>query len=264
MKVHVGTSGYGYKEWKGKFYPEKIPPGEMLHFYSGRLNTVEINNTFYHMPTVGVLKAWSEQVPDDFIFAIKAPQVITHLKRLKNVEEETGYLFRTLSVLEKKFGPILFQFPKSFRADPPRLKAFLGLVPAGISCAFEFRSPSWLDTEIQDLLRESQHSLCIADSDETPAGEIITTAQWGYLRLRRSNYEETDLLQWTDRILLQKWEKAFVFFKHEDDAAKGPEMAMRFQELLAAGAKKSGTGAPGPASIPLQRSDVCYISYRGR
>jgi len=229
MKIYVGTSGYGYKEWKGKFYPEKISPKEMLRLYSERLTAVEINNTFYHMPTKAVLASWAEQVPDDFVFALKAPQVITHLKRLRNVGEETGYLFRTLSVLDRKLGPVLFQFPKSFRADRPALEDFLALLP-DVSCAFEFRSPSWLDGEIPDLLRRRGCSLCIADSDEDPTNEIINTALWGYLRLRRSDYTDADLSQWIERILSQKWERAFVFFKHEEEA-KGAETAMRFREL---------------------------------
>jgi len=239
MKIHVGTSGYAYKEWKGKFYPEKISPKEMLRFYSGRLDTVEINNTFYHMPTESVLTSWAEQVPGDFVFALKAPQAITHLKRLRNVSGETEYLFRTLSALDRKLGPVLFQFPKSFRADRAALQDFLGLIPADTSCAFEFRSPSWADDEILDLLRERGSSLCTADADENPAKEIIRTAPWGYLRLRRSDYTDADLSQWLERILSQKWEEAFVFFKHEGDDAKGPargpEMAVRFRELAAGG-----------------------------
>jgi uncharacterized protein YecE (DUF72 family) len=231
MKIHVGTSGYGYKEWKGKFYPEKIPPKEMLRFYSGRLGAVEINNTFYHMPSEGVLKSWASQVPDDFVFALKSPQVITHLKRLRAVDEETGYLFRTLRVLGRKLGPVLLQFPKSFRADPKALKDFLALIPGNMSCAFEFRSASWLDAEILDLLGERGCSLCTADSDENPANEIIPTAPWGYLRLRRSDYTNADLSQWMERIISQKWKRAFVFFKHEEDAI-GPEMAIRFRELI--------------------------------
>jgi uncharacterized protein YecE (DUF72 family) len=229
MKIYVGTSGYGYKEWKGIFYPEKLSAKEMLRFYSERLSSVEINNTFYHMPTEGVLSSWAEQVPRDFVFAIKAPQVITHLKRLRNVGEEAEYLFRALSILGRKLGPVLFQFPGSFHADRPALDDFLGLLP-DISCAFEFRSPSWLKLEILDLLRKKGHSLCIADADENPANEIIKTASWGYLRLRRSDYTDADLSQWLARIRSQKWERAFVFFKHEDEA-KGPEMAMRFREL---------------------------------
>jgi uncharacterized protein YecE (DUF72 family) len=232
MKIYVGTSGYAYKEWKGIFYPEKISPKEMLRFYSERLSAVEINNTFYRMPKESVLTSWAEQVPGDFVFALKAPQVITHLKRLWDVSEETEYLFNTLSVLDGKLGPILFQFPKSFRVNAPALKDFLHLIPATASCAFEFRNPSWFDDTILDLLREKGSSLCAADTDENPANEIIHTAPWGYLRLRRSDYTDAELSQWLGRILLQKWERAFVFFKHEDDDAKGPEMAVRFRELV--------------------------------
>jgi uncharacterized protein YecE (DUF72 family) len=231
MKIHVGTSGYAYKEWKGKFYPEKISPTEMLRFYSTRLNTVEINNTFYRMPTESVLTSWAEQVPGDFVFALKAPQVITHLKRLWNVLDETEYLFRTLSALDRKLGPVLFQFPKSFRANRPALEDFLDLIPNDRVCAFEFRSPSWFVDEILDLLHNRGSSLCIADTDENSANEIIPTAPWGYLRLRRSDYTDADLSRWLERILLQKWKEAFVFFKHEDDDAKGPELAVRFREL---------------------------------
>jgi uncharacterized protein YecE (DUF72 family) len=183
------------------------------------------------MPTKGVLASWAEQVPDDFVFALKAPQIITHLKRLRNVGEETEYLFRTLSVLENKLGPVLFQFPKSFHEDRHALEDFLALLPGKMSCAFEFRSSSWLDAEILDLLREREYSLCTPDADENPADGIINTAQWGYLRLRRSDYTDADLSQWMKRILSQKWEKAFVFFKHEEEAV-GPETAMRFQELV--------------------------------
>ncbi len=240
-KIYVGTSGYAYKEWKGKFYPEKISPKEMLRFYSGRLNAVEINNTFYRMPNESVLTSWAEQVPSGFVFALKAPQVITHLKRLRDVSEETKYLFRTLSVLDKKLGPVLFQFPKSFRAARPVLEHFLSLILDDMTCAFEFRSPTWLDDEILDLLRKKGASLCIADSDENPAQEIISTASWGYLRLRRSDYTDGELSDWIERILSQKWERAFVFFKHEDEAG-GAEIALRFNELIASRAKKVKTG----------------------
>lgn len=230
MKIRVGTSGYGYKEWKGIFYPEKISPHEMLHFYSERLNTVEINYTFYHMPTVAGLTDWAEQVPDDFTFALKAPQVITHLKLLRHVDEETKYFFKTLALLGQKAGPPLFQFPGSFRANLEVLEEFLTLIPDNRSCAFEFRSKSWFKDKILDLLRAKGHSFCTADSDEKPVDKIISTANWGYLRLRRSDYREADLLQWLERILAQNWEEAFVFFKHEEEA-KGPELARRFQGL---------------------------------
>ncbi len=231
MKIHVGTSGFAYKEWKGKFYPEKISPKELLRFYSSRLNTVEINNTFYHMPNAGVLTSWADQVPRDFVFALKAPQVITHMKQLRHVSSESRYLFKSISVLERKLGPVLFQFPPSFRIDAAALEEFLALIPRGTPCAFEFRGPSRLDAGTLDLLRAKGHSLCIADADESPAHEIISTADWGYLRLRRSDYTETDLSQWAEKVLSQKWEQVFVFFKHED-GARGPELAMRFHEVI--------------------------------
>ncbi len=230
MKIFVGTSGYAYKEWKGIFYPEKISSGEMLRFYSQHFTAVEINNTFYRMPTEGVLTSWAEQVHDDFVFAIKAPQVITHLKRLRNVAEETEYLFRTLPVLKSKLGPVLFQFPGSFRVDRPALEDFLGLITGDMSCAFDFRSPSWIDNEVLDVLRKKGCCLCIEDTDENPPSEILSTAPWGYLRLRRPDYSEADLSEWLQRIISQKWERAFVFFKHEEEA-KGAEMARHFRQL---------------------------------
>jgi uncharacterized protein YecE (DUF72 family) len=241
MKIYIGTSGFGYKEWKGNFYPEKISPKEMLRFYGERLRAVEINNTFYHMPTKSLLASWAEQVPDGFVFALKAPQIITHLKRLRDVREETETLFGTLSVLDRKLGPVLFQFPKSFHADRPALEAFLDLIPDHRSCAFEFRSSSWRDDEILNLLHQRGYSLCIADTDETPANEIVSTAPWGYLRLRRLDYTEVDLSQWTERIFSQKWERAFIFFKHEEEAI-GPQRAMRFQELVDSGVKNPKKG----------------------
>ena len=236
MKIHAGTSGYGYKEWKGVFYPEKLPASEMLGFYSQRLSTVEINYTFYHMPTERVLATWAEQVPADFAFVLKAPQVITHRKRLHNVDEECTYFFRTLAALGRKMGPVLFQFPASFHLNRPLLEGFLTLIPENIHAAFEFRSPSWFGPEILEMLGAKDCSLCIADSDEQPAAGIIGTASWGYLRLRRADYTEADLAAWQEKILAQKWQQAYVFFKHEDKA-KGPEMAMHFHEL--AGLKRT-------------------------
>ncbi len=237
MKIFVGTSGYSYKEWKGKFYPDKIPPRDMLRFYWERLTAVEINNTFYRLPKEEVLLSWAEQVPDDFVFALKAPQVITHRKRLRDVREEAEYFFKTLSVLDRKLGPVLFQFPPSFRADRPALEIFLALIPDTMAAAFEFRHPSWLEGEILELLRARGFSLCLADTDENPAEEVITTATWGYLRLRRAAYTAADLSRWLAMIRSQNWEKALVFFKHEEEA-KGPEMAVHFRQLVDSGLEK--------------------------
>jgi len=230
MKIFVGTSGYGYKEWRGKFYPGEISPHAMLNFYAQRFGTVEINNTFYHMPTANIMISWTQQVPVDFVFTFKAPQVITHRKRLRNVGAEIQYLIRTLSVLQGKLGPVLFQFPESFQADPQVFENFLTLIPDQISCAFEFRNSSWFGNNILGMLQEKRCALCITDTDDNPAHDVISTAAWGYLRLRRSDYKDADLSHWLKKIRLQQWKKVFVFFKHED-MAKGPELAMNFKKL---------------------------------
>lgn len=233
MQIHVGTSGYAFKEWKGAFYPEKIPAKAMLGFYAQRLSAVEINYTFYHLPTPAVLGGWAAQVPDGFAFALKASQVITHRKRLRQAAEETGFFFQSLAALGNKAGPVLFQFPPFFHADPTALKEYLPLLPADRRCAFEFRHPSWLVPEILELLRAHGHSLCLADTDEQPLKELVSTADWGYLRLRRGDYSEAELGQWLARIRAQPWRNAYLFFKHEDEtqAAKGPKMAMDFRQL---------------------------------
>ena len=232
MKLHVGTSGYGYKEWQGIFYPERISPKEMLRFYSERFNAVEINYTYHHMPTERLLASWAGLVPEAFVFVLKAPQVITHVKRLKEVNEEADYLFRTVLLLGNRLGAILLQFPAFFRADLPRLEAFLDLIPEAVHCAFEFRSPTWVEAGVAALLRGRGHTLCTADTDENPAKVIVGAAPWGYLRLRRSGYTDADLAQWLKRVQSQGWERAFVFFKHEEEAV-GPKLALRFRELAA-------------------------------
>jgi uncharacterized protein YecE (DUF72 family) len=233
MKILTGTSGYGYKEWKGNFYPEKLSADKMLAFYSRRLSTVEINNTFYRMPTASVVQSWAEQVPAGFTFVIKAPQIITHVKRLKEVKEETRYFFKTIAFLGKKLGPVLFQFPGSFRENLSLLEDFLGLVPPRALCAFLFRNKSWFQEETYGLLRNGKFCLGLEDTDEEPIRDIVGTASWGYLRLRRTDYTEEELSQWADKVTAQGWKKAFVFFKHEDDeAARGPQLAESFNELV--------------------------------
>jgi uncharacterized protein YecE (DUF72 family) len=132
MNLYVGTSGYSYKEWKGSFYPEKIPAKEMLSYYSQRLSTVEINATFYRMPQPSMLENWKEQVPSTFRFSLKAPQRITHFKRLKETEEETKYFLETAVVLGDQLGVTLFQLPPNMKKDLPRLESFLAQLPEAI------------------------------------------------------------------------------------------------------------------------------------
>lgn len=230
MNLHVGTSGYSYKEWKGNFYPEDLPAKEMLSYYSRRLAAVEINNTFYRLPQASMIENWRDQVPPEFRFSIKATQRITHIKRLNNCADETKYLLETASLMGERLGVVLFQLPPNSKKDAERLKNFLTLLPDDKRAAFEFRHESWFDDEILDALRAKNCALVVSDTDEKPLHEIISTASWGYLRLRRINYEDDDLAKWMTRVQEQKWNDAFVFFKHEDEGV-GPKLAAKFLEL---------------------------------
>jgi len=229
MNLYVGTSGYSYKEWKGSFYPEKMPARKMLSHYAERFKTVEINNSFYQMPKPSVLEVWAGEVPADFKFVLKAPQRITHFQRLKNSGESVALLFEVAGVLKKRLGPVLFQLRSDMKKDAPRLHDFLKLLPRG-RAAIEFRHPSWFDEEIYDLLRKRQAAFCIAEAEDGPEVPFVSTTDFGYMRLRRPDYGDTELKKWIKRVRQQDWKNAFVFFKHEDEG-KGPQMAERFLEL---------------------------------
>jgi uncharacterized protein YecE (DUF72 family) len=230
MKIYVGTSGYSYKEWKGSFYPAELPDGDMLSYYGGRFNTVEINNTFYRLPTAKLLASWAAQVPEGFRFTLKASRKITHEKRLKEAQEETDYLVRTALGLDGRLGTILFQLPPNLKKDAPRLENFLKLLPRDLRASFEFRHPTWMDDEVFALLRGANAALCLSDTDESPAAELPSTADWGYLRLRRSGYETADLAAWAQKLRERKWKEAYLYFKHEE-AGIGAQLAERFREL---------------------------------
>jgi uncharacterized protein YecE (DUF72 family) len=242
MTLYVGTSGYAYKEWKGSFYPADLPDGEMLRFYAGRFNTVEINNTFYRMPKTAVVEGWGAEVGDGFRFVLKASQRITHFQRLKDAGDTLGYLLRAAGALGGRQGPLLFQLPPNMRKDAPRLAEFLALLPPGRRAAFEFRHASWFDDEVFALLGDHQAALCVAEAEDELEIPVVATTDWGYLRLRRPDYADGELEAWVDRVRELGWKDAFVFFKHED-AGKGPRMAERFLEL--AGSAYGSSGPPG-------------------
>ena len=228
--LYLGTSGYSYKAWKGSFYPEDLPDKQMLRFYGERFRTVEINNTFYRMPKASVLEAWAGEVGADFKFVLKASQRITHMQRLKGVENSVSYLLEVAAALKEKLGPLLFQLPPNLKKDAPRLRDFLGLLPAERRAAFEFRHQSWFDSEVFDLLREHKAVLCIAEAENDLEIPFVSTADWGYLRLRKPDYGDAEMKDWVGRVRQQNWRDAFIFFKHEE-AGKGPAMARRFLEL---------------------------------
>lgn len=231
MQVLAGTSGFSYKEWKGTFYPEDLAADEMLRFYASRFAAVEINATFYRMPSENQLLAWASQVPETFTFVLKASRRITHDKRLVDVAEETGYFLKTATVLGGRLGPTLFQLPPNFKKDVERLRTFLALVPRRWRAALEFRHPSWFDDDVFAALQEHNAALCIAHTGEDTDAPFKSTADWGYLRLRQEQYEAGALEKWASLVLKEAWTDAFVFFKHEEEGT-GPRLAAEFGGLV--------------------------------
>jgi len=232
--IVAGASGYSFKEWKGTFYPEKMKPEEMLAFYSARLPTVEINNTFYQMPKAAVLENWANTTPEDFKFAIKASRRITHMSRLKadSAADSVKFLYATLAALGPKRGPVLFQLPPFLKKDLPRLSEFLALLPSGHGAAFEFRNDSWFDDDVYDALKAAGASLCLSER-ESEGGDnapppLIETADWGYVRLRLETYSDADLQQWAERLAATAWREVYVYFMHEPTAPDYAQTLMRF------------------------------------
>ena len=232
MSLYVGTSGFSYKEWKGKFYPEKLRAEQMLQFYGEHFRTVEINNTFLGMPRVSSLKRWAGEVPADFIFALKAPRQITHDRKLRDAGDLACQFFEIAGALTEHRGPVLFQLPPTSKKDGPRLRAFLASLPSQLRAAFEFRHPSWFDDEVFGLLRDHRAALCVADDDGELEVPFVATADWGYLRLRRPDYADAELQEWVKRVQEQDWRDVFVFFRHEDEG-RGPRLAKQYMELSA-------------------------------
>jgi uncharacterized protein YecE (DUF72 family) len=231
MPALIGTSGYAYPKWKGSFYPPKIPSKKLLEYYASKLSTVEINNTFYDLPELTTVAGWAAQVPASFIFAIKAPQKITHHLRLKPGSAEVlAELLRLVAPLGKKRGPLLFQLPPNLKKDTGLLAAFLAGLPKKERAAFEFRHESWFGDDVFRLLEEARVALCIAESEKL-ATPLVATADWGYLRLRREDYVKKDLAAWAKKVAAQKWKRAFIYFKHEDTGS-GPRFAAQLATFM--------------------------------
>jgi uncharacterized protein YecE (DUF72 family) len=230
--IRIGTSGYNYPEWRGSFYPEKFPSGKMLAYYAEQFSTVEINYTFYRMPNAKTVAGWAADTPPGFSFTLKAPQRITHIARLREIDEPLRYFLDTAAGLGPKLGAVLFQLPPNFRKDLGRLGGLLALLSTGLRCAFEFRHDSWFADDVYARLRAANAALCVADTEDATT-PLEVTADWGYLRLRDQGYTAADLEQWSRTIqrLGTSWRGAFVYFKHEE-AGAGPALARQLQALL--------------------------------
>jgi uncharacterized protein YecE (DUF72 family) len=228
----VGTSGYNYREWKGSFYPEDVGEKQMLAYYAERFSSVEINYTFYRMPTVRMLANWARETPDRFLFTLKAPRRITHDQRLRSIEDTLAFFCEVAETLGPKLGALLFQLPPFLKKDVELLEVFLHDLPTGLKPAVEFRHASWFTDETFEVLKRFGVALCVADTEEhtTP---FQVTAPFGYMRLRRAEYDEAALQAWVERIAAAGWENVFVYFKHEERGT-GPQFATQFATLLSA------------------------------
>jgi uncharacterized protein YecE (DUF72 family) len=231
MALHVGTSGWAYPAWKPVFYPEKLAQKKFLQFYAGRLNAVEVNYSFRQFIKETTLLNWIAETPPDFAFCVKAHQSITHIRRLKNVDESLQRFLDSIQPLAAagKLGPSLFQLPPNMKADAALLDDFCAKLPRNFRAVFEFRHESWFDDPIYRVLGKHNQALCFAESDDlrTP---IVLTATFSYYRLRRSDYSADDRGAIAERIArgLEAYREIFAFFKHEET----PEGALWAEELL--------------------------------
>ncbi len=220
--IRIGTSGWMYDHWKGPFYPEDMTSDEMLPFYTEVFDTVEVNNTFYQLPSKEKVRAWRDDSPEGFLFIIKANRYITHMKNLLDPEEPVNTLMERIEILGPKLGPILFQLPPQWNVNAERLASFLDVLPQGPRYAFEFRDKSWYREEIYDLLEEAEAAFCIHDHRDAPSPEKMT-ADFTYLRFHGprgdygGTYREEHLRQWADKV--KSWEEAgrdvYAFFNND-------------------------------------------------
>ena len=227
-RIWFGTSGFSYKEWRPIFYPEGLSDKQFLPYYASRLNSVEIDYTFYRMPTGKTIESWKSATPDDFRFTLKASQQITHRERLKVPSDALTYLLGVVTGLESRLGMILYQLPPFFKCDAQKLEMFVSTLPRGIPAAFEFRHDSWFNADVYRILRQHGAALCIHDADDhtTP---LELTAPFTYVRLRRSEYDSSRRREWQDR--LKNWAandvEVFGYIKHEDNP-NAPLIALEF------------------------------------
>lgn len=240
MRLYAGSSGFSFPEWKGSFYPAGLPQRRFLAHYASRLDAVELNNTFYRMPSPELLAGWAGEVPDRFRFAIKAPAHISCRVKPALAAGAMRELGTAARALGPRLGPVLFQLPPELPIDLDRLAGFLALLPPGMRAAFELRHESWRDPAVHSALRAAGAALCVTDMPERAEPELVATASFGYLRLRRARYPKARLAAWRDRVRAIGWEECYVFFRHEDSAA-APRLARR---LVAAFAEADVPPAP--------------------
>lgn len=228
-EIRIGTSGWHYRSWHGPFYPESLKIKDFLSYYVSRFDTAEINNSFYRLPSEQAVRAWHDSTPDGFLFAWKVSRFVTHMKRLKDIEESIDLVFGRMAALGDKFGPVLFQLPPTLKADAEtreRVARCLSLIPGRRRTAFEFRHPSWYEDATFALLRDHDTALCISDHADAPA-PWLATAGFVYVRAHGTTgryagrYSEATLRNWTQQII--EWRRngrdVYVYFDNDIKSA---------------------------------------------
>ncbi|MEP7052501.1 MAG: DUF72 domain-containing protein [Pseudomonadota bacterium] len=252
LQIFAGTSGFSYAEWCGRFYPNALPGDRMLAFYAGRLPTVEINNTFYRMPKQETVIAWGEEVPEAFQFAVKATRRITHSQKLADVGDDVAHLFNIVGVLGAKLGPVLFQLPPFLKKDLGLLESFLAVLPAGRRAALEFRHPSWFADDVYSALAARNVALVAGDLEESEKSPpLVATADFGYLRLRRMDYDPSGIAEWGARIGEQSWRAVYAYLKHE---VLGPMFAESLLAVLTGRAQPDLSAVRASIAAPKPKS----------
>jgi uncharacterized protein YecE (DUF72 family) len=237
--IHIGTSGWHYDHWRGPFYPDDMEPADMLRFYAEHFATVEINNSFYRLPSVATVKSWAKQVPKDFVFAPKASRYTTHTKRLKDAPKSFEKYFPRVDPLKRKLGPVLFQLPPRFVPDVARLETFIAALPKRHRYAFEFRDPRWFTDDVCDVLSAANCAFCIFDIGGLQSPNWLT-ADFAYIRLHgpgkkyQGSYSDESLRQWAKlvRSFTRKDADVFCYFDN-DQKGYAPKDALRLKKMLA-------------------------------
>jgi uncharacterized protein YecE (DUF72 family) len=239
-EYYVGTSGWHYEDWRGLFYPQELARSKWLEFYARHFATVELNNSFYHLPSQKAFVNWQEASPEGFTFAVKVSRFITHIKRLKDIEEPLQKFLERAVLLEDKLGPLLYQLPPSMKRDDERLKAFLTILPGRYRHVFEFRHESWFNDKVFDVLKKHGAGFCVFDMPNATS-PIVATADFAYVRfhgsagLYSSSYSDEELTGWAKKIveLGQKLKAVYIYFNNDvaGYALNNARTLTRFLEL---------------------------------
>jgi uncharacterized protein YecE (DUF72 family) len=225
LQYYIGTSGWHYDHWRHRFYPDKLPKAKWLEFYSRHFTTVELNNTFYRLPSEEAFAKWHDSSPANFAFAVKVSRFITHIKRLKDVEEPLDSFLGRAKILSEKLGPLLYQLPPSMHRDDRRLESFLSILPSGMKHTFEFRHHSWLDDGVFAILRQHNVGLCVFDMPGLTC-PLLATADFAYIRFHGSTdlysslYSDEELTEWAKRLagLAPEVEEVYIYFNNDTEA----------------------------------------------